>query len=60
MTADVKMFEYGILNSAGEVHRSGMTESEAKQWMNEWVQMTGRRAPFRLARRPVGEWEDDD
>ncbi len=55
------VYEYGI--GAGETqamtpHRSDMTEEEADTWMREWVQMTGRRAPFRIIRRPVGTWED--
>lgn len=52
-------YEYGIALS-GETfdpHRSGMTEAEAEKWMVEWVQMSGRRAPFNIIRRPVGEWE---
>lgn len=53
-------YEYAIALNGGdysEPHRSGMTQEEAEKWMAEWMQMSGRRLPFEIIRRPVGEWE---
>lgn len=52
-------WEYGIaVGESNELHRSNMTEDEAVKWMSEWVQMSGRRTPFRIVRREVGEWKE--
>jgi hypothetical protein len=53
------LFEYGIAlrDDMTDLHRSGMTDDEAQDWMRDWVQMSGRPWPFKIARRPLGEWE---
>lgn len=53
------LFEYGIAlkDDTSDPHRSNMNDDEAQEWMSVWVQETGRAYPFRIIRRPVGEWE---
>lgn len=53
----MKTYEYGILTRDGEVHREGMTELAAQQWLDEWFTDGGAHGAFFIIRRPIGQWE---
>lgn len=54
-------YEYGILQvkRPDEPHRSGMTRTEAEEWLSDWLADGGRKDTFRVIRRAVGPWESD-
>ena len=56
-------YEYGIWfhgTETSDLHRSGMSEEEAIEWLREWneeVAPEARPNIFSICRRPRGEWE---
>lgn len=58
-------YEYGVwLNGAdtSDLHRWGMTEAEAVEWVREWEEEIAPQAKpnlFVVCRRPVGKWQVD-
>lgn len=55
---DGEQFEYGVRHlDSGRVHRSGMSEDEAREWVAEWIEMDGKPDAFAVIRRPIGEWQ---
>ena len=49
-------YEYGI-GWRDEIHRTGMTEDEAAEWVAEWNEDGGRPGVFHVIRRVLGPWE---
>ena len=52
-------FEYGVAfrGNLHDVHRDGMNEEEAREWIADWVDLSGAPDAMTLIRRPVGRWE---
>lgn len=52
-------YEYGIWSNRDNVlHRDGMSEPGADDWVDEWLDNGGKPGVFRVVRRAVGPWEN--
>lgn len=52
-------YEWGVGRRRAEaVHRSGMTETEARDWVAEVEADGALPGAFFAIRRPIGEWEE--
>ena len=50
-------FEYGIAWTHNkEIHRTGMTLHEAKEWIREWEEDGGMPNTFYITERFIGPW----
>ncbi len=50
-------FEFGVIRvSDGLIFGSGMSETEAREWVRDW-NAVGEPGVLAVARRVVGEWE---
>lgn len=51
-------YDYGIWHNREDyLHRGPMTASEARIWIDDWLDDGGRSGIWSIVRRPVGEWE---
>lgn len=52
-------YEFGVGRRRTEdVHRCGMTETEARDWVAEVESDGALPGAFYVIRRPIGEWEE--
>lgn len=53
--------EYGVAHRndklTGKVHRSGMTQKEAEQWIKDWEADGGLKGAFYVVEREIPVWK---
>lgn len=60
---EIDFIEYGVafvneITSGGIINANmwGMTQEEAEDWVEDWVQQNKDRSACVIIRRPVGKW----
>jgi hypothetical protein len=58
---DSMNYEWGIAHESddllsADVHRTGMTEEQARAWIKSWEDDGGRGEAFVLIKRPTSPW----
>lgn len=57
-TCEPARYEWGIVHlRTGEIHRSRMTQAQARMWLADWDADGGKADVFALLSRPLGDWQ---